>query len=77
MNHDPLWRLLVAVGVSLAFAGLGVYVAVRPDNFVPRSFWKQGEMERTMNRLGTRFVGVIMAAGSLWVVYDLLSSALK
>ncbi len=30
-----------------------------------------------MNRLETRFVGVIMAAGSLWVVYDLLSSALK
>jgi len=68
---------LVAVGFTLVVAGLGVYVAFRPDNFVPRSFWKQGEMERTMNRDGTRICGGIIAAVSLWVLYDLLSSAFR
>ena len=75
MSQEPLWRLVVTVGVLLLFAAVGVYTAFRPDRFVTRPlFWKQGEMERTMNRDGVRVSGVIFAAGALWILYSLLSS---
>jgi len=76
MNHESLWRLVLAVGVTLLFAAAGMYIALRPDQFVPRPlFWKQGNMERTMNRDGVRLVGATMAAAALWMLYSLLSRA--
>ena len=74
MSQEPLWKAVVAVGILLLFAAAGVYAAFRPDPFVPRPvFWKQGDMERTMNRDGVRVVGVILAAVALWMLYRLLS----
>jgi hypothetical protein len=72
MGHEPWWHTALAVGGLLFFTAYGVKIALRPDAVVPRSLWRQGEMERTMNRDGVRVVGVVMAVGSLWVIYNVL-----
>jgi hypothetical protein len=74
MSQEPLWKAVVAVGIWLLIAAAGVYTAFRPDRFVTRPLlWKQGDMERTMNRDGVRGVGAIIAAVALWILYSLMS----
>jgi protein-S-isoprenylcysteine O-methyltransferase Ste14 len=74
MSQEPLWKAAVAACILLLFAAAGVYAVFRPDPFVPRPlFWKQGDMERTMNRDGVRVFGAIFAAVALWILYSLLS----
>ena len=47
--------------------------AFRPDPFMTRPLrWKQGEMERTMQRDGVRLAGAIMAVVAVWIFYELL-----
>jgi hypothetical protein len=58
------------------FTQIGVRMALRPEKFVlraGRTWWRQGEMERTKNRDTLRVIGVVIAAGSLWVFYNLLT----
>ena len=75
MGHDEWWRVALAVGMLLFFGASGVYVALRPDRFMTRPLmWRQGEMERTMNRDGVRLVGVALTALSVWIIYELLSA---
>ena len=76
MNHEPWWRLVVAGCVVMWFTQIGVRMALRPEKFVlraGRTWWRQGEMERTKNRDTLRVIGVVIAAGSLWVFYNLLT----
>jgi len=74
MSQEPLWKAVVAVIVLLLIVAAGVYAAFRPDPFVSRPLlWKQGDMERTMDRDGIRGVGAIVAAVALWMLYHLMS----
>lgn len=73
MSQHPLWGFLIAAGGLLLFAGLGVSMTFRPDSFVRSSmFWKQGEMERTINRDSIRVAGVVFTASALWILYRVL-----
>jgi hypothetical protein len=76
MDHEPWWRLVLAVGVVLWFTQIGVRMALRPERFalrVGRTWSRQGPVERTTNRDKVRVLGVVIAAGSLWVAYRLLT----
>jgi len=74
MKNGP-WSLALVVIVLTFFFAVGVANLVWPDYFLKKNWrsFKVGEMETDLNRIGTRLVGAILAGGSTYILYQVLT----
>lgn len=75
MYRNGLWNLALAIIVITFFLGVGVANLVWPDYFLKKNWrsFKVGEMETDLNRIGTRLVGAMLAGGSTYILYQILT----
>lgn len=65
-----MWRLLLTYAILAFFAGFGIAHALWPDRFMKP--WHQGgELLTESNRFQIRLVGLVLAAGALYVLYSI------
>ena len=65
-----MWRQLLAYAILLFFAAVGIAHALRPDRFM-KSWHRGGEMLTESNRFQIRLVGLVLAAGAMYVLYSI------
>jgi hypothetical protein len=64
----------IAILILLVFVGVGVDTILRPKRHMNNYLRRGGEMLREWNETGVQLAGLVFAAASCWILYELVPS---
>ncbi len=80
MHEESLWRLAIGVLVLAGFAFIGIGCLVNPEwgiRHFGRGLRRGGELQTEWNQIGIALAGLVFAAGSVYILFEVLREYLR